>query len=83
MFDTARWTVLAPLLQAVTAGRDLLDDTIRRLTPAAVAAEVLRETGEHDVRLDLTFDGRTTSHLCTDADVVVTARLGHGRSSVP
>ncbi|WP_439656678.1 class I SAM-dependent methyltransferase [Lentzea sp. HUAS TT2] len=75
MFDTARWTVLAPLLQAVTAGRDLLDDTIRRLTPAAVAAEVLRETGEHDVRLDLTFDGRTTSHLCTDADVVVTLDL--------
>ncbi|MET9226286.1 class I SAM-dependent methyltransferase [Lentzea sp. NPDC003310] len=75
MFDTTGWAVLAPLLQAATAGRDLLDDTIRRLGPDAVAAEVVREIGEHDVRLDLTFDGRTTAHLSTDADVVVALDL--------
>ncbi|SDF81140.1 hypothetical protein SAMN05216553_103396 [Lentzea fradiae] len=75
MLDTARWTVLAPLLQAATAGPDLLDATIRGLTPQAVAAEVVAETGEHDVRLDLVFDGVTTSHLRTDSDVVVTLGL--------
>ncbi|RAS71037.1 hypothetical protein C8D87_1011338 [Lentzea atacamensis] len=75
MFDTARWTVLAPLLQAAGAGRDLLDDTIRRLTPEAVTQVVLNEIGEHGVRLDLHFDGRTTSHLRTDADVVVSLSL--------
>ncbi|GGN09421.1 hypothetical protein GCM10011609_56440 [Lentzea pudingi] len=75
MVDTARWTVLAPLLQAATAGRDLLDSTLRGLTPGAVIAEVLREIGEHDVRLDLRFDGHTTSHLRTDAGVVVTLDL--------
>lgn len=75
MADTARWTVLAPLLQAATAGRDLLDDTIRRLTPEAVAAEVVTEIGERGVRLDLRFGGSTTSHLCTDAEVVVTLDL--------
>ncbi|HUQ60767.1 class I SAM-dependent methyltransferase [Lentzea sp.] len=75
MLDTARWTVLAPLLQAATAGPDLLDATIRGLTPAAVAEEVLNEIGEHDVRLDLTFDGVTTSHLRPEADVVVSLGL--------
>ncbi|MFD5827625.1 class I SAM-dependent methyltransferase [Lentzea sp. NPDC060358] len=75
MLDTARWTVLAPLLQAVTAGPDLLDATIRGLTPHAVAAALLAEIGEHDVRLDLTFDGATTGHLRQDADVVVSLDL--------
>ncbi len=75
MLDTARWTVLAPLLQAATAGRDLLDHTIRALTPAAVAEAVLEEIGEHDVRLDLTFDGGTTSRLQPKADVVVALDL--------
>ncbi|MFD9698664.1 class I SAM-dependent methyltransferase [Lentzea sp. NPDC059081] len=75
MLDAARWTVLAPLLQAATAGPDLLDATIRGLTPGAVAEEVLKEIGEHDVRLDLTFDGVTTSHLLAGADVVVSLDL--------
>lgn len=75
MFDTARWTVLAPLLQAATAGRDLLDATIRGLTPEAVTQAVLDEIGEHRVRLDLHFDGRRTSHLRTDAEVVVSLSL--------
>ncbi|HEX7304786.1 class I SAM-dependent methyltransferase [Lentzea sp.] len=75
MLDTARWTVLAPLLQAATAGPDLLDTTIRGLTPDAVAAEVLKEIGEHEVRLDLTFDGVTTSHLRPESDLVVALDL--------
>jgi hypothetical protein len=75
VFDSERWTVLAPLLQAATAGPDLLDHTIRGLTPGAVTTALLRETGDHDVRLDLRFDGHTTSHLRTDADVVVTLDL--------
>jgi hypothetical protein len=75
VFDTERWTVLAPLLQAATAGRDLLDDTIRRLTPEAVTQVVLDEIGAHDVRLDLRFDGLRTSHLNTDAELVVSLDL--------
>ncbi|WP_394618004.1 class I SAM-dependent methyltransferase [Lentzea sp. JNUCC 0626] len=72
MDNAARWTVLAPLLQAVTAGRDLLDDTIRRLGQEAVADCLLAEIGDdHDVRLELTFADRTTSHLRIDSDVVV------------
>ncbi|SER18100.1 Methyltransferase domain-containing protein [Lentzea xinjiangensis] len=69
------WAVLAPLLQAATAGRDLLGETIRWLTPRAVTARVLAEVGEHDVRLDLTFDGTTTSHLATGSEVVVALDL--------
>ncbi|MEU0879506.1 class I SAM-dependent methyltransferase [Lentzea sp. NPDC005914] len=75
VFDTARWSVLAPLLQAAGAGRDLLDDTIRRLSPSAVTDVVLREIGSHDVQLDLRFDGRTTSHLQDTAEVVVSLDL--------
>ncbi len=75
MFDAARWTVLAPLLQAATAGRDLLDDTIRRLTPEAVAEVVLAEIGAHDVRLDLSFDGDVSSHLRVSSEVVVSLDL--------
>ena len=77
VFDTARWSVLAPLLQAVSAGRDLLDETIRRLTPEAVTQVVLAELGDlkPDVRLDLEFDGVTTSHLQTTAEVVVALHL--------
>ena len=75
MFDTARWSVLAPLLQAAGAGRDLLDDTIRRLGPRAVTEVVLREIGSHDIRLDLRFDGQTTSHLLDTGDVVVSLDL--------
>ncbi|MEU7476252.1 class I SAM-dependent methyltransferase [Lentzea sp. NPDC042327] len=73
----ASWPVLAPLLQAATAGRDLLDDTLRRLGPDAVTAALLAEIGEveHDVRLDLHFDGVTTSHLRTGADLVVSLDL--------
>ncbi|MFI6095635.1 class I SAM-dependent methyltransferase [Lentzea sp. NPDC051213] len=75
MFD--RRPVLTTLLQAATAGRDLLDDTIRKLTPAAVTEIVLAEIGkvEHDVRLDLHFDGETTSHLQTAAELVITLSL--------
>ncbi|MFS8099726.1 class I SAM-dependent methyltransferase [Lentzea alba] len=77
MFDTARWSVLAPLLQAATAGRDLLDDTIRRLTPEAVTQVVLAEIGDvkPDVRLELHFDGETTSHLNTANELVVALHL--------
>jgi hypothetical protein len=77
VFDTERWAVLAPLLQAATAGRDLLDDTIRGLTPEAVAQAVVDEIGDDraGVRLDLRFDGRTTSHLRTGADVVIALDL--------
>ncbi len=77
VFDTARWSVLAPLLQAATAGRDLLDDTIRRLGPSSVVHEILAEIGDvkHDVRLDLSFDGSVTSHLQTGAEIVVALDL--------
>ncbi|MGW6929485.1 class I SAM-dependent methyltransferase [Lentzea sp. NPDC054927] len=77
MFDTERWAVLAPLLQAATAGRDLLDETIRRLTPEAVARAVADEIKpvKADVRLDLRFDGKITSHLTTGAEVVIALDL--------
>jgi hypothetical protein len=77
VLDAARWSVLAPLLQATTAGRDLLDETIRRLGPGPVAAAVLTEIGaaEPDVRLDLHFDGQVTSHLHPDSELVVSLDL--------
>ena len=77
MLDTARWSVLAPLLQATTAGRDLLDDTLRRLGPDAVVAAVLAEIGDvdHDIRLDLAFAGSVTSCLATASEHVISLDL--------
>ncbi|WP_053733622.1 class I SAM-dependent methyltransferase [Nocardia sp. NRRL S-836] len=73
----ARWPVLAPLLQAATAGHDLLDDVVGRLGPGAVIEAVLAEIGdvEHDVRLDLSFAGTVTSCLATTSEHVVSLDL--------